>query len=75
MRAMVTSNQPVRIDWRTAVSDGELVDLTWPQGGEAEASWWDRVRPPSLGWVTARTEAGELVGLLTSPGTVEPTRS
>jgi GNAT superfamily N-acetyltransferase len=64
MRAMMTSDQSLRIEWRTAVSDGELVDLTQAHGGRAEAGWWDRVRPHSLGWVTARADAGELVGFV-----------
>lgn len=61
---MVTSNQPLRIEWRAAVSDGELVDLTRSHGGEPKVGWWDRVRPYSLGWVTARTGVGELVGFV-----------
>lgn len=64
MPAMVTTDHPLRIEWRSAVSDGELVDLTRSHGGEVEAGWWDRVGPHSLGWVTARTEAGELVGFV-----------
>jgi GNAT superfamily N-acetyltransferase len=64
MRAMVTSDQPLRIEWRTAVSDEELIDLTRSHGGAAEAGWWDRVHPHSLGWVTARTGAGGLVGFV-----------
>ncbi len=31
-------------------------------GGRPEAGWWDRIRPYSLGWVTARDGAGRLVG-------------
>jgi len=64
MPAMVTSEQPLRIEWRSAVSDEELVDLTRSHGGAAEGGWWNRVRPHSLGWVTARTEAGELLGFV-----------
>lgn len=64
MRAMTTSDQPVRIEWRATVSDGELVELTQSHGGRAEAGWWDRVRSHSLGWVTARGDAGELVGFV-----------
>jgi GNAT superfamily N-acetyltransferase len=54
----------VEIAWRSAVSDGELVELTRSHGGEPEAGWWDRVRGHSLGWVTARTGGGELVGFV-----------
>jgi GNAT superfamily N-acetyltransferase len=54
----------VRIEWRSPVSDGELVELTQSHGGTPEVGWWDRVREHSLGWVTARTEAGQLVGFV-----------
>lgn len=34
-------------------------------GGNSEAGWWDRIRPHSLGWVTAREEgSGVLVGFV-----------
>lgn len=62
---MAISDESVRIEWRSAVSDAELVDLTDSHGGQAQVGWWDRVRPHSLGWVTARTEAdGALVGFV-----------
>ena len=64
MPTMLTLDQSLRIEWRSAVSDAELVDLTRSHGGEAEVGWWDRVHPHSLGWVTARTESGELVGFV-----------
>jgi GNAT superfamily N-acetyltransferase len=48
----------------SARSDGELVELTQSHGGTLGAGWWDRVREHSLGWVTARTEAGQLVGFV-----------
>ena len=54
----------LRIEWRAPVSDAELVGLTESHGGRAQPGWWDRVRPNSLGWVTARTEAGSLVGFV-----------
>ena len=51
--------------WRDPVTDGELVDLVLSHGGNAEEGWWDRIRPHSLGWVSARTEpGGELVGFV-----------
>jgi GNAT superfamily N-acetyltransferase len=31
-----------------------MVDLVDSHGGRSEAGWWDRIRPHSLGWVTAR---------------------
>lgn len=61
---VVTSDQPVRIEWRADVSDAELVELTQSHGGQAQAGWWDRVRRHSLGWVTARTEDSALVGFV-----------
>ena len=64
MHAVANHDQSMRIEWRSAVSDAELVDLTQSHGGQAELGWWDRVRPHSLGWVTARTEANELVGFV-----------
>lgn len=64
MPTMMISNQPVRIEWRTPVSDDELVELTRSHGGEPGVGWWDRIREHSLGWVTARTETGHLVGFV-----------
>ncbi len=61
---MAMPDQNLRIEWRTPVSDEELVELTSSHGGEPERGWWDRVRDHSLGWVTARGEAGELVGFV-----------
>lgn len=51
-------------EWRAQVADEELVDLTRSHGGSAHAGWWDRVRPHSLGWVTARAADGALVGFV-----------
>ena len=48
--------------WRGVVTNEEMVSLVESHGGRAEAGWWDRVRPRSLGWVTARTADGPLVG-------------
>ncbi len=64
MLTMVMSNRSVRVEWRSPVSDGELVELTQSHGGEPQLGWWDRVQRHSLGWVTARTETGELVGFV-----------
>ena len=61
---MAIDDEVVRVEWRAAVSDAELVDLTRSHGGQAEIGWWDRVRPHSLGWVTARSRAGELIGFV-----------
>ncbi len=50
--------------WRGHVRDDEVVSLTQSHGGAAQAGWWDRVRPHSLGWVTARLDDGSLVGFV-----------
>jgi GNAT superfamily N-acetyltransferase len=54
----------VRYEWRGDATDDELVTLTVSHGGRAQAGWWDRIRPHSLGWVTARDEGGELIGFV-----------
>jgi ribosomal protein S18 acetylase RimI-like enzyme len=54
----------VRLAWRGEATDDELVTLTLSHGGKAEAGCWDRVRPHSLGWVTARADDGSLVGFV-----------
>ena len=52
-------------EWRGQLSDAEMVDLVRAHGGDPEAlGWWDRVRPRSLGWVTAREPGGTLVGFV-----------
>jgi GNAT superfamily N-acetyltransferase len=50
--------------WRGEITDDELVTLTRSHGGAAQAGWWDRIRPHSLGWVTARTSDGTLIGFV-----------
>jgi ribosomal protein S18 acetylase RimI-like enzyme len=54
----------VRLGWRAEVGDDELVALTRSHGGRSEAGWWNRVRPHSLGWVSARIDDGTLVGFV-----------
>jgi len=54
----------VGYEWRGELADDEVVALTRSHGGSAASGWWDRVRPHSLGWVTARSEGGELVGFV-----------
>ena len=54
----------VRFAWRAEATDEELVALTRSYGGAAQAGWWDRIRPYSLGWVTARLHDGTLVGFV-----------
>ena len=50
--------------WRDPVTDEELFDLVVSHGGNPERGWWDRVRPHSLGWATARTREGALIGFV-----------
>ena len=54
----------VQFAWRADVTDDELVALTHSHGGRAESGWWDRIRPHSLGWVTARAIDGMLIGFV-----------
>jgi ribosomal protein S18 acetylase RimI-like enzyme len=54
----------VQFEWRGKATDEELVALTRSHGGKAQAGWWERVRPHSLGWVTARLHEGTLVGFV-----------
>ncbi len=55
-------NREIEYCWQGDLSGAELVALTESHGGTAAAGWWDRIRPHSLGWVTARLPAGDLVG-------------
>lgn len=50
--------------WRGDISDAELVALTDSHGGHSQAGWWDRIRPFSLGWVTARLLDGDAAGFV-----------
>jgi ribosomal protein S18 acetylase RimI-like enzyme len=58
------TEQPIAFDWRGPLADDELFDLVVSHGGEPERGWWERIRPHSLGWVTARTPDGLLVGFV-----------
>jgi GNAT superfamily N-acetyltransferase len=51
-------------EWRGALTDAELTELTHSHGGQSEPGWWSRVQPHSLGWVTARDAGGRLVGFV-----------
>jgi ribosomal protein S18 acetylase RimI-like enzyme len=54
----------VVLRWRRPLTDDEMVDLVMSYGGNAEAGWWDRIRPHSFGWVTARAADGTVVGFV-----------
>jgi GNAT superfamily N-acetyltransferase len=55
---------PTSYVWRGPVTDAEMVELIRSHGGRPEAGWWDRIRPHSLGWVTARADDGTLIGFV-----------
>lgn len=50
--------------WRGDIKDAELVALTKSYGGTPEVGWWDRIRPYSLGWLTARLGNGAAAGFV-----------
>ena len=54
----------MRLEWRGELADAELVELVESYGGAVARGWWDRIRPHSFGWVTARAEDGRLVGFV-----------
>jgi GNAT superfamily N-acetyltransferase len=54
----------IEFEWRGEISDAELVALTESYGGNSEVGWWDRIRPHSLGWVTARFPDGAAAGFV-----------
>jgi ribosomal protein S18 acetylase RimI-like enzyme len=54
----------VRYSWRGTITDDEMIDLIQSYGGRPVARWWDKIRPHSLGWVTARERNGLLVGFV-----------
>jgi GNAT superfamily N-acetyltransferase len=58
----MTSGEP--FEWRGPATDREMVALVEAHGGHAVVGWWDRIRPHSLGWVTARAVDGTLVGFV-----------
>jgi GNAT superfamily N-acetyltransferase len=54
----------VVLRWRGPLDDEEMVDLVASHGGTPVPGWWDRIRPRSLGWATARLGDGSLVGFV-----------
>lgn len=54
----------VVLHWRGPLDDAEMVELVASHGGEPVPGWWDRIRPHSFGWVTARAADGTLVGFV-----------
>ena len=41
-----------------------MLELVESHGGSPAPGWWDRLRPHSFGWVTARDADGLLVGFV-----------
>jgi ribosomal protein S18 acetylase RimI-like enzyme len=54
----------VILRWRGPLDDEEMTDLVASHGGAVVPGWWDRIRPHSLGWVTARVADGTVVGFV-----------
>jgi ribosomal protein S18 acetylase RimI-like enzyme len=54
----------VVLEWCGPLGDAEMLDLVASHGGTPVPGWWVRIRPHSLGWVTARTADGTLVGFV-----------
>jgi ribosomal protein S18 acetylase RimI-like enzyme len=50
--------------WCGPLDDDEMIDLVLSHGGNPDQGWWDKIRPHSLGWVTARGDDGLLVGFV-----------
>jgi GNAT superfamily N-acetyltransferase len=61
---MSASDGEVSYAWQGSLASMELAELVASTGGRPETDWWDRIRLHSLGWVTARTDAGTLVGFV-----------
>jgi len=58
------SEDDVVLAWRGPLADDEIFDLGMSHGGNPERGWWDKIRPYSLGWATARMGDGTLVGFV-----------
>lgn len=58
------THRAITLAWRGPLDDGELFELVVSHGGRPERGWWEAIRGHSLGWVTARTRDGLLVGFV-----------
>jgi ribosomal protein S18 acetylase RimI-like enzyme len=58
------SDRGVMLAWCGPLDDDEMIDLVLSHGGNPDQGWWDKIRPHSLGWVTARGDDGLLVGFV-----------
>ncbi|MFL5950409.1 MAG: GNAT family N-acetyltransferase [Gaiellaceae bacterium] len=59
-----TAADALTFEWRAPLEDEEMVELVASHGGTPFPGWWDRIRPHSFGWVTARDRHGTLVGFV-----------
>ncbi len=57
-------NSELTYGWRGPLTDAEMVELVECHGGRPVIGWWDQIHGHSLGWVTARTKDGLLVGFV-----------
>ncbi len=59
-----SSRDGIVLEWRGPLDDAEMVDLVQSHGGNPWPGCWERIRPHSFGWVTARDSDGTLVGFV-----------
>jgi GNAT superfamily N-acetyltransferase len=52
------------VAWCDPLTDEEMFDLVVSHGGNPVRGWWDKIREHSLGWGTARTQEGLLIGFV-----------
>jgi GNAT superfamily N-acetyltransferase len=64
MRQHRPVDEEIEYGWRAPVLDDEVLELVVAHGGDPVSGWWDRIRPHSLGWVTARAATGQLIGFV-----------
>ncbi len=57
-------NPGIAYVWRGQLTDDEMVQLVDSYGGHSAEGWWDQIQSHSLGWVTARSSDGMLVGFV-----------
>jgi GNAT superfamily N-acetyltransferase len=59
-----TERDDVVLQWRGPLDHAEMTDLVASHGATPFPGWWERIRPHSFGWVTARDLQGRLVGFV-----------
>ncbi|HEV8105825.1 MAG TPA: GNAT family N-acetyltransferase [Gaiellaceae bacterium] len=58
------SEDDVVLVWGDPLTDEEMFDLVVSHGGKPERGWSDKIRSHSLGWATARTREGTVIGFV-----------